>query len=134
VPANEVALVVIAVAVTAQTLMMAAALVGGAREWRRLQSDLRQWQASLDHRIDAVSTRIDEVVLDARLAARSVETLATRADGLMQNAATAAYTVRTAVTVPRALVLTGAASAARWLMAKWRHRRSLPAVEGADVF
>ena len=133
-PANEVLLVVIAVAVTAQTLMMAGALVSGVRAWRRVQDDLRQWQASLDHRIDAVSARIDEVVVDARLAARSVETLATRADGLMQDAATAAHTVRTAVTVPRALVLTGAASAARWLLSKWRHRRLLPPVESADVF
>jgi hypothetical protein len=139
VPVSDVAIVVIAVAVAAQTVMMAAAFIGGARAWRRVQTDIREWQVSLDHRIDAVSARIDEAVVDARLAARSVETLATRADGLIQDAATAAHTVRTAVTVPRALVLTGAASAARWVLSKWRgqHRRSLPQVESAgsaDVF
>ena len=82
---------------------------------------------------------IDEAVVDARLAARSVETLAMRADGLVHDAATAAHSVRAAVTMPRALVLTGAASAARWLLSKWRvrHHRSPPQADGAgsaDVF
>jgi hypothetical protein len=139
VPILDVAIIVIAVAVTAQAVMMAGALVAGARAWRQVQADVRQWQDSLDRRLDAVSARIDEAVVDARLAARSVETLAMRADGLVQGAATAAHSVRAAVSVPKALVLTGAASAARWLLSKWRvrHHRSLPQADGAggaDVF
>lgn len=119
-PVIDAAIVVIAVAVTAQTLMMAVGMVVGARAWRRLEADVRELHATLDHRLDAVSARFDEAVVDARIAARAVETLATRADGLVQDATAAAHTVRTAVTVPRALVLTGAASAARWLVSKWR--------------
>jgi ABC-type siderophore export system fused ATPase/permease subunit len=138
-PVSDVALVVIAVAVTVQTAMIAAGFIAGMRAWRRLETDIRQWQASLDHRFDAVSSRIDEVVVDARLAARSVENLATRAGGLMHDAATAAHTVRTAVTAPKALLLTGAASAARWLLGKRRSRypRSSDHINnapGADIF
>jgi hypothetical protein len=139
VPILDVAIIVIAVAVTAQAVIMAGALIAGARAWRQVQADVREWQDSLDRRLDAVSARIDEAVVDARLAARSVETLAARADGLVQDAATAAQSVRAAVTVPKALVLTGAASAARWLLSKWRvrHHRALPHADGAgsaDVF
>lgn len=150
-PVIDSAIVVIAVAVTAQTLMMAAGMVVGVKAWRRLQTDVRELHAALDHRLEAVSARIDEAVVDARIAARAVETLATRADGLVRDATSAAHTVRTAVTVPRALVLTGAASAARWLVSKWRpatpksrsdvdrprHAPALPRAAdegGADVF
>jgi hypothetical protein len=138
VPVADIATVVIAIAVSAQALMMAAAFVVAARAWRRVELDVRQWQASLDERVDAVSARIDEAVVDARIAARSVETLATRANGLVADAASAAQSVRTAVTMPRALALTGAASAARWLLSKWRRRRRPPPhIENtgtADVF
>jgi hypothetical protein len=130
--------VVIAVAVTLQTVMMALALIAGWRAWRQAMSDVRDWQASLDRRFDTVSSRIDEVVVDARLAARSVENLATRADGLMQDAATAAHTVKTAVTAPKALLLSGAASAARWLLGKRRspyiEHNAHPRAPGADIF
>src|SRR6185436_3412987 len=110
--------------VSIQTAMFAAGFVAGMRAWRRVESDMREWQSSLDHRIDAVSSRIDEVVVDARLAARSVENLATRADGLMQDAATAAHTVRSAVLAPKSLLLTGAATAAKWLLGKRRSRQA----------
>lgn len=138
-PLSDMALVVIAVAVTLQTVMMAAGFIAGRRAWRRAETDIRQWQASLDHRFDAVSSRIDEAVVDARLAARSVENLASRAGGLMQDAATAAHTVRSAVTAPKALLLTGAASAARWLLGKRRSRHARPSGPidngaGADIF
>jgi len=139
-PVSDIALIVIAVAVSIQTAMFAAGFVAGMRAWRRVESDMREWQSSLDHRIDAVSSRIDEVVVDARLAARSVENLATRADGLMQDAATAAHTVRSAVLAPKSLLLTGAATAAKWLLGKRRSRQarllpeSLGRAQSADVF
>jgi hypothetical protein len=135
VPASDLAIVVIAVAVTAQALMTAVACVVVARAWRQAKADVRAWQASLDERLDLVSERIDEAVVDARLAARSVETLATRANGLMQDAATAAHTVRTAVTMPRAIAVTGAASVTKWLLSKWRIRRrqSPPPVAGEEL-
>ena len=137
-PIADIAMVVIAVAVTAQAVMMAAAFVVAARSWRRVENDVRQWQSTLDERLDAVSARIDEAVVDARIAARSVETLATRANGLVADAASAAQSVRTVVTMPRALAVTGAASAARWLLSKWRRRHhAAPDVDNvgaADVF
>ncbi len=137
-PVSDIAIVVIAVALTIQTVLIASGLVAGMRAWSRAMSDVRNWQASLDRRFDAFSTRIDEVVVDARLAARSVENLATRADGLMHDAATAAHSVKTAVTAPKALLLTGAASAARWLLGKRRSRsaRSQPQsrAAGAEIF
>jgi hypothetical protein len=120
---TEIAIVVIAVAVTAQTLMMAVGLVAGIRAWRTVRTEVEQMQATLDQRLEAVSARIDEAVVDARIAARAVENLATRADGLVQDAASAAHTVGTAVTFPKALLLTGAASAAKWVLSKWRPRR-----------
>jgi hypothetical protein len=137
-PVSDTALVVIAVAVTLQTLIIAVALVAGLRAWRQATSDVRDWQVSLERRFDAVSSRIDEVVIDARLAARSVENLATRADGPMQDAATAAHTVKTAVTAPKALLLSGAASAARWLLGRRRspfiQHNAHPGASGADIF
>ena len=138
-PVSDIALIVIAVAVSIQTALIAAGFVAGMRAWRRVESDVRDWQAALDHRIDAVSSRIDEVVVDARLAARSVENLAARANGLMHDAASAAQTVRTAVLAPKSLLLTGAATAARWLLGKRRSRQarlpqSIGRAQSADVF
>jgi hypothetical protein len=139
---SEISIVIIAIALAVQTVLMVVAFAGGLRIWKQTQSDLREMQASLDKRFDAVSSRLDEAIVDARIAARAVEQLAHRADELVQDAAGVAQSVRTAVTVPKALMLTGTASVLKWLVAKWRSgSRKLPAGEhspdrlgSADVF
>ena len=132
-PISDIAIVVIAVEVTAQTLMMAVCLIAGARAWRQMRVELQHMNASFEHGLETVSARINEAVVDARIAARAVEKLATRAGGLVQDAANTAHSVRTAVTVPKALLLTGAASATRWLFSKWRRQpRPVVPVESLD--
>ena len=114
---SETALVVIAVAVAIQSAVMLAAIVGAVIVGRRMQ-------ASIDQRYEVLAAKLDEGLIQARLAVQAVNRVTDRASDVMGEAGDAVRNLASAATAPRSLLMAGAASAAGGLLARWRRRRS----------
>ena len=114
-PAIQTALVVIAIAASVQTLVMAGAVIGAAIAWKRLQADM-------EHRYRELSARVDEAVQHARHASEAVHRVSNRASDAIDHAGHIASAVGTFLTAPRNMIVAGAASLASLLM-KWRRGR-----------
>jgi hypothetical protein len=109
------ALVVIAVAVSVQTLALLAGIVAGAIAWRR-------WRERVEGRYALIAARLDDTLHQTREAAVA---LRRASDEAAQSFEEARQTIRTAAavaTAPRNLLAAGA-TAAGALFARWRGRR-----------
>jgi len=121
-PAGTSALIVMAVAISIQTLVMIGALVALVVAWRRLQT-------AVDARYEALKAQVDHAVEPIRQAASAVEHVSTQASTAMNRAGDAAGFLKTLVTAPRTAIVYGAASMASALLKRRsRERANAPAV------
>ena len=114
-PTTQNALIVIAIALSVQTLLMVCTVIAMAIAWRRAQEMLN---AQLGH----FSTRLDDVVSQTRVAVGALERSAAQVNSFVDDAGHILRTVTTAVGAPRAWLMAGAASAAS-AFARWRRSR-----------
>jgi hypothetical protein len=114
-PTTQNALIVIAIAITIQTLLMVCTVIAMAVAWRRTQ-------AMLDMQLGHFSTRLDDVVTQTRVAVGALERSAAQVNNVLDDAGHILRTVTTAIGAPRAWVMAGAASAAS-AFARWRRSR-----------
>ena len=127
----DTALVVIAVAVSVQTIMIASLCVSAFIAWRRVQTalsfasadlharmdDLAGHVRSATGRVDAVASSIERIAEDAEAVAGGARSMARAVGGVVDTAVHAAAT-------PPALL----AAAGRLLLSRWARRRSRPAL------
>ena len=125
----DTALVVIAVAVSLQTMLIAGLCVSAFIAWRRVQSALSSATADLHARmddlaghvrsatgrVDAVASSIERIAEEAEAVAAGARRMASAARGVVSTA------VHTAATPPALL-----AAAGRLLLSRWSRRRSRP--------
>jgi hypothetical protein len=110
-----IALVVIAIAVSVQTILMIGGAIAAARAWRKLQDT--------QDRYEAFVARIDSALVDTREAARAVQRVSDEAATTLGDLRHATRSVIGAVAAPRNLLVAGATSAAGALLTRWRKRR-----------
>jgi outer membrane murein-binding lipoprotein Lpp len=129
--AVDTALVVIAVAVSVQTILIAGLCVSAFIAWRRVRTALSSASADLharmdeiaDHvrsasgRVDAVASSIERIAEEAEAVAGGARRMASAVGGVVRTA------VDTAATPPALL-----AAAGRLLLSRWARRRSQPAL------
>src|SRR5262245_49741006 len=109
------ALIVIAVALSIQTLLMVCAIVAMAFAWRRAH-------LMVEERLGNFSARLDDFASQTRVAVGALERSAAQVNAVVHDAGTIVRTVSTAITAPRAWLVAGAASAASAL-SRWRRAR-----------
>jgi len=115
--AGETALVIIAVAVSVQTLLMAAFAFGAVSAWRRAHEQL-------DQRYRELVARLDQVAAPVRRAADAMTHASTRASETLNRADNVATAVGQAIALPRSLFAVGAATVASMVLSRWRRSRA----------
>jgi hypothetical protein len=117
-PTTQNALIIIAVAVSIQTLLMVCSVIAMTVAWKRAH-------AAIDAQLVRFSARLDDVVSQTRVAAGALERSAKQVDSVLYDAGQIMRAVATAVGAPRSWVMAGAASAAsafaRWRKSRQRH-------------
>jgi hypothetical protein len=129
--AVDTALVVIAVAVSVQTMLIVGLCVSAFIAWRRVQTALSSASADLharmdeltghvrsaSGRVDAVASSLERIAEDAEAVTGGARRMAHAVGGVVKTA------VETAATPPALL-----AAAGRLLLSRWARRRSPPAL------
>jgi hypothetical protein len=123
--AGETALIVIAVAVSIQTLVTLGVAIGAAIAWRRME-------AAFEERYETLAARVDEAVQPIRDAAEAVGRISDRASDAIGQAGRVAGAVSTFLTTRRNMAVMGAASVASMLL-RWRRGRVRPAAQTRPV-
>ena len=114
-PTTQNALIIIAIAVSLQTLLMVCTVIAMAVAWKRAY-------AMIDSQLGRFVARLDDVASQTRVAVGALERSAAQVDN---DAGHILRAVTTAIGVPRAWLMAGAASAASAL-ARWRRSRRQP--------
>ena len=114
-PTTQNALIVIAVALSVQTVLMACTVVAMAVAWKRAH-------AMIDSQLGHFAARLDDVATQTRVVVGALERSAAQVDTVLHDAGHILRAVTNAVTAPRSWVMAGAASAASAL-ARWRRSR-----------
>jgi hypothetical protein len=114
---SKTALIVMAVAISIQTIVMIGALVALAVAWKRMQ-------AAVDQRYTQLAARLDDAVRPLHQAAHAVEYMSGRAAGAIDHAGHAAGFLKAVFSAPRSAALYGAASVASALLKRWPRKRS----------
>jgi uncharacterized protein YecE (DUF72 family) len=109
------ALVVIAVAVSVQTVLLLVGIVAGALAWRR-------WQERFEHRYALIAARLDDTLHQTREAAVALRHASEEAARSFDEVRQTVRTATTVATAPRNLLLAGV-TAAGALFARWRRQR-----------
>jgi ABC-type transporter Mla subunit MlaD len=109
------ALIVIAIAVSLQTLLRLCAVVAITVAWKRAME-------RLDSHVNRFSQRLDDVAAQTRAAVDALERSSTQVNEVMHDAGNVLRTVNSVVGAPRALLLSGAAQAAS-AFSRWRRSR-----------
>jgi len=109
------ALVVIAVAVSVQTVLMLCTVIAIAVAWKRAF-------ATLDAQLNRFSARLDDMAAQTRVAVDALERSTTEINAVLQRAGNVLHNVGSFMGAPRALLVSGVASAAS-AFARWRRLR-----------
>ena len=110
-------LIVIAIAVSLQTLLLLALAVAGVVAWRRAQQEVGV-------RYAALSARVDDAVVQARRAADAVERVSFRASHVLSQAGQVVSTLGTLAAMPGQIMRAMGDSASSGLLAAWRRGRT----------
>lgn len=114
-PTSQNALIIIAIALSIQTLLMVCTVIAMAVAWKRAH-------AMLDTQLGHFSARLDEVVTHTRVAVSALERSAAHVNSVMLDTGNILRSVTTAIGAPRAWLMAGAASVAGAL-GRWRRSR-----------
>jgi hypothetical protein len=112
------ALIVMAVAISIQTIVMIGALVALAMAWKRMQ-------AAIDEKYAQLTLRLDDAARPLQQAAQAVEYVSGRAAGAIDRAGQAAGFLKVLVSAPRTAAVYGAASVASAVLKRWPRKRSV---------
>ncbi|HET9373062.1 MAG TPA: hypothetical protein VFO19_22525 [Vicinamibacterales bacterium] len=111
----QTALIVIAIAVSVQTILMVAGAIAAMRAWRKVRETQERYEAFV--------ARVDTALVDTREAARAVQRVSDEAAATLGDLRHATRSVVGVVAAPRSLLVAGATSAAGALLSRWRKRR-----------
>jgi hypothetical protein len=117
-PTTQNALIIIAIALSIQTLLMACTVIAMAVAWKRAHT-------MIDSQLGHFAARLDDVVSQTRMAAGALERSAARVDTVLHDAGDILRAVTTVIGAPRSWLMAGAASAAS-AIARWRRSRRQP--------
>lgn len=115
------ALVVIAVAVSVQTVLMLCTVIAISIAWKRAFT-------TLDARLNRVSERLDDMAAQTRVAVTALERSTNEVTAMLQNASSVLHGLGSFMGAPRALLVSGVASSAS-AFARWRRSRHQPRAE-----
>jgi hypothetical protein len=110
------ALIVIAVALSVQTVLMLCTVIAISVAWKRAHT-------TLDSQLNRFGERLDEMATQTRVAVSALERSTTQVNALLNDAGGVLRTVGSFVSAPRTLLMSGVASAAS-AFSRWR--RSQP--------
>ena len=117
-PTTQNALIVIAIALSIQTVLMVCTVIAMAVALKRTQN-------MLDAKLTHFSARLDDVVSQTRVAVGALERSAAQVNSVLHDAGNILRTVTTTIGAPRAWLMTGAAAAAQ-AYRRWRRSREQP--------
>jgi hypothetical protein len=128
----DTALVVIAIAVSLQTIVIVGLCVSAFIAWRRVQTALSSASADLHARMDEIAVHVRSAAGRMDAVASSIERIAEDAEavtgGARRMASTVSGVVRTAVQTAAATPPALVAAAGRLLLSRWTRRRSRSAL------
>lgn len=118
----EIALVVIAIAVSIQALTTLAVVVAAMVGWHRVRPDLDARYRVLTGQLDELIVQVREALRHANETSAALGRATERASHVMGDAGDVVRNIAHVVTAPRSLVVAGAVSAAGRLIGRWRRR------------
>jgi hypothetical protein len=110
------ALIIIAIAVSVQTALMAVAIIAIVIATRRAN-------AVVDQRLAAFADRMDELAAHTRVAVEALDRCSVQVGDVMHDTGRVVRTLTSAVTGPRSWLMAGAASAATRVLSRWLRGR-----------
>ena len=122
-PTSQRALVIIAAALSIQTLLMIGAVVAAAIGWKRMSAAVDLRLRALEEHFNDFNSRLDELSRHVRTAVQTVAHWSDQASGLADEAGNVVRSMASAVAAPRALLMAGAATAASKILSRWRRSR-----------
>lgn len=114
---SQTALMVVAIAISIQTLLLGALVVAAVLAWRRLEQQV-------DRRYREVVARMDDTVRPFRHAAEAVQVMSERTSAAMDRAEHLAGTASAWLAIPRSLVTVATAAVASMALRRWRRHRT----------
>ena len=109
------ALIVIAIALSVQTVLMLCTVIAISVAWKRAQ-------ATVGGHLNRFEERLDDIATQTRVAVSALERSSTQVNTVLHDAGSVLRTVGSVVGAPRSWLMTGAATAASAL-ARWRRSR-----------
>jgi urease gamma subunit len=109
----QTALIVIAIAVSVQTLLLLTAAVAGVLAWRRMEQQVGV-------RYAALAARVDDAVAQTRRAVDAVDRVSSQASDVLGKAGHVVGSIAAMAAIPGHLVRALAVSASKNLFANWR--------------
>jgi hypothetical protein len=109
------ALIVIAVAVSVQTVLMLCTVIAISVAWKRAH-------LMLDAQLNRFSDRLDDMATQTRLAVDAIERSSSQVSTMLHDAGGVLRSVGSFMGAPRSLLMTGVATAAS-AFARWRRSR-----------
>jgi hypothetical protein len=115
------ALIVIAIALSVQTILMLCTVIAISVAWRRAH-------AMVDARLSRFDERLDDMATQTRVAVNALERSSTQINTVLDDVRHVLRSVGSMVGAPRAMLMAGAASAAQ-AFSRWRRSRQEPHAE-----
>ena len=112
------ALIVIAVAVSVQTVLMLCTVIAISVAWKRAH-------LMLDTQLNRFSERLDDMATQTRMAVDAIERSSTQVNTMLHDAGGVLRSVGSFMGAPRSLLITGVAAAAS-AFKSWRRSRHQP--------
>ena len=112
------ALIVIAVAVSVQTVLMLCTVIAISVAWKRAH-------LMLDTQLNRFSERLDDMATQTRMAVDAIERSSTQVNTMLHDAGGVLRSVGSFMGAPRSLLMTGLATAAS-AFTRWRRSRHQP--------
>jgi hypothetical protein len=109
------ALIVIAIAVSVQTVLMLCTVIAISVAWKRAR-------ATVDSHLSRFEERLDDIATQTRVAVTAFERSSTQVNTVLHDAGSVLRTVGSVVGAPRSWLMAGVASAASAL-GRWRRSR-----------
>jgi hypothetical protein len=109
------ALIVIAIALSVQTVLMLCTVIAISVAWKRAH-------ATVDGHLNRFEERLDDIATQTRVAVNALERSSTQVNTVLHDAGTVLRSVGSVVGAPRSWLMAGASSAASAL-ARWRRSR-----------
>ena len=114
-PTVQNALIVIAIALSIQTVVMLCTVIAISIAWKRAHM-------AVDSHLNRFEERLDDIATQTRVAVNALERSSTQVNTVLHDAGSVLRTVGSVVGAPRSLLMAGAASAAS-AFSRWRRSR-----------